>query len=118
MGGHTRIDKALRLAQNEMFTEKNGARLGIPKLIILLTDGSQTWTDGSEDPIVVSEELRKSGVNVVVVGIGSRVNSKELKAMAGRDDRVFSADSFEQLVTDEFVEKISSSTCDCGKYPK
>ena len=42
MGSTTRIDRALRMTQNEMFTTANGGRAGVPNILILLTDGTQT----------------------------------------------------------------------------
>ena len=42
MGSTTRIDRALRMTQNEMFSSANGGRDGVPKILILLTDGTQT----------------------------------------------------------------------------
>ena len=42
MGMTTRIDRALRLTQKELFALENGARPNHPKILILLTDGSQT----------------------------------------------------------------------------
>ena len=42
MGSTTRIDRALRLTQKEMFKPENGARSGVPKVLILLTDGKFT----------------------------------------------------------------------------
>ena len=42
MGMTTRIDRALRLTQRELFALENGARPNHPKILILLTDGSQT----------------------------------------------------------------------------
>ena len=57
-----------------MFTPVNGGRLNVPKLVILLTDGSQTQDRHAEDPSVISQELRKSGINIIVVGIGPQVS--------------------------------------------
>ena len=37
MASTTRIDTALRLAQKELFSPKNGGRPGVPKILILLT---------------------------------------------------------------------------------
>ena len=42
-------------------------------MLILLTDGSQTQDVGAEDPGDVAEQLRKDGVSILVVGIGSGV---------------------------------------------
>ena len=49
MLGHlNRIDKALTVVQNEFFTKTNGARRGVPKVVVLLTDSSQTYVQGSK----------------------------------------------------------------------
>ena len=50
MGSTTRIDSALRMVQDEMYEEVNGARKDVPKILILLTDGSQTQAPDAEDP--------------------------------------------------------------------
>ena len=116
MGSTTRIDKALRLTQKEMFSLANGARPGIPKVLILLTDGSQTQDAGAEDPGDVADELRKDGVNIIVVGIGQGVNTTELDHIAGGDkDKSFSAASFDELIGIEFINKIKESGCKVGK---
>ena len=41
MGSTTRIDRALKLAHQVMFTKENGGRGAVPKILILLTDGAQ-----------------------------------------------------------------------------
>ena len=58
MGFQTRIDRALRLAQKELFAEINGGREKIPKILILLTDGTQTKSKSAESPGVVADEIR------------------------------------------------------------
>ena len=50
MGSTTRIDTALRMVQDEMYEEENGARKDVPRILILLTDGSQTQAPDAEDP--------------------------------------------------------------------
>ena len=115
MGSTTRIDKSLRLTQNEMFSLLNGARPGVPKVLILLTDGSQTQDAGAEDPAVVADELRKDGINIIVVGIGQGVNKTELARIAGDADNAYSAASFDELIGSEFVDKIKESGCKAGK---
>ena len=42
MGSTTRIDRALRLTQKELFSANNGALANNQNMLILLTDGSQT----------------------------------------------------------------------------
>ena len=38
--GRTRIDKAIKMANERLFTKSGGARQGVPKFLIVLTDGS------------------------------------------------------------------------------
>lgn len=114
MGSTTRIDKALRLTQKEMFSIPNGGRPGVNKLLIVLTDGSQTQDAGAEDPGDVAEELRKAGIRVIAVGIGKGVNTTELAHIAGGKTNVFSAASFDELVSHEFLGQVNKAGCDEG----
>ena len=114
MGFTTRIDRALRLTQSEMFTTASGARTNTPKILILLTDGSQTQGDDAEDPGDIAEELRQAGINVIVIGIGAGTDFKELAHMAGGADNTFSATSFDELVGGDFIKKLKEKTCEVG----
>jgi len=48
MASVTRIDRALKLAQKEMFTVANGMRKNLPNILFLITDGSQTYPPDDE----------------------------------------------------------------------
>ena len=110
----TRIDKALRMTQKDMFTIANGARPGVNKVLIVLTDGSQTKDAGAEDPGDVAKELRDSGIRVISIGIGKGVNPTELARIAGDQSGVFSASSFDELVSGEFLDKVNDAGCKEG----
>ena len=116
MGSTTRIDKAFRLSQNELLSVSNGARPGVPKILVLLTDGSQTPEIGSEDPGDIADEIRKSGIKMIVVGVGQGIDKKELVDIAGGQDSVFLAKSFNQLISVPFVEKFLDKSCKKGWY--
>ena len=114
--GHTtRIDKALRMAKSDMFTAESGARAGVPKLIILLTDGSQTKDADAVDPGIIADEIRRMGIKLTVIGIGDRVDGKELLHMAGDASNVYRAKSFDQLTSSSFIESVSKSSCQQSK---
>jgi len=113
MGSTTRIDKALRLTQKEMFTIGNGGRPGVSKVLIVLTDGSQTQDAGAEDPGDVAAELRDSGIRVIAVGIGKGINTTELAHIEAKN--VYSASSFDELISDAFLKSVSRSSCAEGK---
>ena len=116
MGSTTRIDKALRTTQKEMFTVRNGARPGVNKVLVVLTDGSQTQDVGAEDPGLVADELRKEGIRVFVVGIGKAVNSTELAHIAGDKSNLFTASSFDDLVSRRFLKNVNSAGCAAGEF--
>ena len=114
MGSTTRIDKALRLTQKEVFTLNSGARPGVPKVLILLTDGSQTLDEDAEEPSEISTELRNAGIPIIVIGIGSGVNRTELTNIAGSKENVYAAQDFDILKQGGFIQNITSLTCATG----
>lgn len=108
IGLQTRIDKALKQAKYEMFTRQNGARYGIQKILILLTDGAQT---GRANLARSADVLRKEGVKLVVIGIGKKVDVNELKTIAGRNERYYTVNSFDELISDDFIKSVATNTC-------
>ncbi len=115
--GHTtRIDKALLLARDELLKAKNGARANVPKLLVLLTDGAQTADADAVDPGDIAAEIRQSGVKLVVIGIGKKVDSKELLHMAGEKSNLYQASNFDELKSSAFVESVSKTGCDLCKF--
>lgn len=111
MGSTTRIDKALRMTQKAMFSIPNGGRPGVNKILIVLTDGSQTQDAGAEDPGDVAEELRQSGIRLITIGIGKGVNTTELAHIAGKPENVFSAASFDELISTVFLDQVNKLGC-------
>ena len=114
MGSTTRIDRALRLAQKEMFSQRNGGRVGVTKLILLLTDGSQTPGVDVEEPGDIGEELRKEGISIVVIGIGPGVNQTELAHISGGEANAYSAATFDKLLDSDFLHRIKNGSCEIG----
>ena len=114
-GYTTRIDTALRLVQKELFNEKHGGRPGIPKILVILTDGSQTKDADAEDPVKIANEISASGIIVLVVGIGKGINAQELLNIAGgKSEHLFNAASFNELVSLDFVKKFTKISCNTG----
>ena len=83
MGERTRIDRALNVAENQIFPE---ARRGVYKMAIILTDGVQS--SGSQGLIASSKPLRDAGVHVIAVGIGVGKRERRLRLMTDRDEDV------------------------------
>ena len=107
-GTTTRIDKALHLAQKQMFgNDINGARPGIRKLLILLTGGTQTQSGVAENPSVIAGELRKSGIDILAVAIGDGTDQTELNHIAGCSINTFASKSSDDMLGDNFIAKVT-----------
>lgn len=123
MDSVTRIDRALNLARNEMFTVKNGMRQNLPNVLFLITDGSQTMppdegSEGAVPPAPIAAQLRSQGIEIICVGIGAEVKEEELVKIAGNSANVYTAADFHVLVSPAFVNKIKEKACMPREVPK
>ena len=95
-----------------MFLERNGADNSLNKILIIFTDGNQTPRRSAEDPALIAEELRQSGVNVLIVGVGAFVNAEKLLRIGGgHANKVFYADTYEGLIKKGSVNNIMNENC-------
>ena len=115
MGSTTRIDRALKVVNEDMFSESNGARRDVTKMLILLTDGSQTKDADAVDPGKLAKLLRQRGIHILSVGIGEDVDIDELTHIAGSPDRVYTAADFDQLIEGNFIKKVVYKSCETGR---
>lgn len=107
--GGTRFDKALKLAAEDVFTAEGGARPGVPKVMIILTDGRQSH---DYDVIPLQEAvvpLHRLSVQVHAVAIGSQVNRVELRKLVQKEEDIFSIKDFTNLV--DKSRQLASKTC-------
>jgi hypothetical protein len=88
-GPNTATDEALKLAAEHIFSPERGSRPGASKALILVTDDMSTGTQSLRD---AAEPLRKKGVPVYVVTIGSRYDVKEIKDLSPSPGYVISVD--------------------------
>lgn len=114
-GTASRMEKALRLSQNEMFRVQNGARRGVPKILVLMTNSAQTTDKGMEDPIKIAKHIRRLGIHLIVIGIGANLNFPELYYIGDDEKNVYMADTFDRLVDEVFLKDISMAICSSGK---
>ena len=113
----TRIDKALDLANTAVFTPSGGARPGVAKVMIILTDGKQTVTNDSKTLDVAVRPLLEKNVTVFAVGVGKAIDLMELLLLVGgNEDNLFRAENFDKLAQDSI--KLASQTCKKIKPPK
>lgn len=114
-GGDRFIDKALSLANEQLFTVEAGMRVDdedTTKALILLTTGKQTKDQGRLTSLrEVSQSLRDRGVKIYVVGLGSidDIDVNELIQIGGSQEYVVTTDLSEELVA--LAEEVSKVVC-------
>ena len=107
--GGTRFDKALKLAAEDVFTAQSGARAGVPKVMIILTDGRQS-NDLDVVPIQDAvQPLHQLSVQIHAVAIGNQVNRVELRKLVGKEEDIFSIKDFDNLVNKS--RHLATRTC-------
>ncbi|XP_012944165.2 collagen alpha-1(XII) chain [Aplysia californica] len=104
--GVTMTHTALKLAKNKMFTSGCGARQGVAKLAVVITDGKSNYPRETSSE---AANLHDTGVKVVSVGVGAGIDEGELKAIASKSDLAFSAPDFTAL--ENIEQQISASAC-------
>uniref|UniRef100_A0A8C0GQ74 VWFA domain-containing protein n=1 Tax=Chelonoidis abingdonii TaxID=106734 RepID=A0A8C0GQ74_CHEAB len=88
LGGGTNTGDALRYMKS-LFVK--ATRYSVPKLLIVITDGE------SRDQVTkAAEELRQEGIVIYAIGVKNAIK-KELKDIAGTEDRMFFVNDFDSL---------------------
>jgi len=113
-GGASQIDKALGLALEVLFTVNSGARRGIPKVAVVLTDLDTNITEYDILRKAVAP-YKTDGVEVIAVGIGPKADLQDLRVLVGSEEYVLGAESFKSLV--DLAGNLSLLACKAaGKY--
>jgi hypothetical protein len=99
----------LRLA-----ADTDADRTGVPKLLIILTDGQ---SNSVTETVAAAAEAREAGLTLYTVAIGSSVNYQELNSIVGlgNPERAFSIDSYSALV--DLLYQVRSETCSIPQRP-
>jgi len=106
-GGNTNIAAALRTARQAMFTEQNGARPGIPDILILLTDGTANIEESNTLP--EAELTKAANIKIYTVGVTNEVDEDQLRVMATTTDYYFFASDFTQL--NDVLQYLVENSC-------
>ncbi|XP_067285544.1 von Willebrand factor A domain-containing protein 2 [Pseudorasbora parva] len=97
LGGKASTGSALLHVLSQSLTVGKGARPGVNKAVVVLTNGM-----GAEDAAVPAQKIRDSGVSVFVIGIGD-IQQEVLFRIAGSEDHMISVPSYEDLKYSEDV---------------
>ncbi|OWF49639.1 Collagen alpha-5(VI) chain [Mizuhopecten yessoensis] len=112
--GVTYTDKAIEMMTQQSFTSGAGARDGVPKVGIIITDGV------SRDQVRTQEMARNAkaqGITLFAIGVGSSIDLDELQGIASDPAPYFTfmVDDFASLVDHEDI--LIKKTC-AGPAPE
>ncbi|XP_044518519.1 von Willebrand factor A domain-containing protein 2 [Gracilinanus agilis] len=109
MDGAGSTGSALLHVYEEVMTVQKGARPGVSKAVVVITEGT-----GTEDAVVPAQKLRNNGISVLVIAVGP-VLKETLLRFAGSPDFLIHVASYEDLKNyqDLFIERI----CEEAKRP-
>ena len=110
--GPARIEKAFDLAVTDVLPY---GRKGIPQIAFVVTNGKHASEEGVKALDVASTQLRRTGVKVIALGVGTKVDSKELRQMVNDEELVLRANSYDELILDR--KNFSRKICEqAGKF--
>ncbi|XP_073236997.1 collagen alpha-3(VI) chain-like [Porites lutea] len=115
-GGYTRLDRALMLADEKLFTGKEGVRKHIPKIMIVLSDGVNTDTPDAVAFDAAVAPLHRAGVRVFVVATGNEEGRNNLYLLTQRKKDLYRTETYDDLALQ--LRKISRDTCESGALPR
>ncbi|XP_029447814.1 LOW QUALITY PROTEIN: collagen alpha-1(XIV) chain [Rhinatrema bivittatum] len=111
-GGNTKTGKAIKHARESLFTTNSGMRRGIPKVLVVITDGRS-----QDDVNKVSREMQLDGFSIFAIGVAD-ADYAELVSIGSKpvERHVFFVDDFDAFkkIEDElitFVCETASATC-------
>ena len=108
-GGKTRLDRALRVVASDVFTRESGMRNeNVPKIMFILTDGTQNKRCEEEALEMAIAPLRNEGVHVVAIGVGEAEESELRPLVKSRSD-LFTGGNFDEVA--EPVMKYINEIC-------
>ncbi|XP_055502877.1 von Willebrand factor A domain-containing protein 2 isoform X1 [Leucoraja erinacea] len=109
LGGTASTGSVLLHIYDEVMSVRKGARPGVNKVVVVLTDGAST-----DDAAVPARTLRNNGITVFAVGIGD-AQKESLLRIAGSANYMITVPSYEDLKY--FEESIAHRICEVAKQP-
>ncbi|XP_061195997.1 collagen alpha-1(XIV) chain-like [Saccostrea echinata] len=109
--GATNTADGLKTMHEEMFSEGNGDRPGVPNICVVITDGVSNINHRRTIP--EAKQARRKRIHIFAIGIALK-DLREINGIASQPASVnaFAIDSFDEL--EGLNEKISNSVCPGG----
>ncbi len=90
------LARGLEVARDRLFNEKYGARRNVAKTLIVFVD-KKSSSEEINRMATVAKQLQDSGVKMIVIGVGSEVDEKQLSALASDSTTLFKPPTLESL---------------------
>ena len=97
--GQGQIHKALHIASTQLFTDVGGARPGVQKVCIVLTNRKQAPAEDAEVLKDAARSLHHAEVRVIAIGVTSSVDWRSLRSITEDVKDVIVSHSCDSLVT-------------------
>lgn len=111
-GGYTRLDRALLLAGEKLFSDEEDMRKDIPKVLVVITDGINTDAPDFTPLDTAVAPLRRAGVRVFIVCIGSKKGLEELYLLTQQREDFYHVKTYNDLALQ--LRRISKDSCESG----
>ncbi|XP_028390676.1 collagen alpha-2(I) chain-like [Dendronephthya gigantea] len=100
ISGSNRMDLALTMAKDNMFSFAGGKRDKTPRFLVIVTDGiGNEWSQNFGDLQELAKSLKDGQVEILVVAIGNDVRMDEFKAISSGENTLFNPKQFSDLRT-------------------
>ena len=108
-GIHTYTDRAIRYMREVSFGPNSGARDGVTRIAIVITDG---LSHDEEATAREAREAQEQGIHMFSIGVGHNVDQKELRAIATKPAAHYSymVEQYSALTTIRDVLAIKACT--------
>ncbi|GAB1603461.1 collagen alpha-1(XIV) chain-like, partial [Argonauta hians] len=106
MYGDTYTSDGLRMIREHSFSPRYGGRLKASHIVIVITDGKSTIP---RETVNQAKKLHDTKAIVFAIGVGRRVDPKELHNIASESQFVFQVNSYDALAT--IKTKLSQKVC-------
>lgn len=112
-GWSTKTGDAINYASGTMFTEENGARSNVTKIMIVITDGESTEKDLTVKAARMAHDM---DIHIFAIGVGYQADRSELNAIASKPSAhyAFMVDNYDAL--SGIQQKFSIRTCEGTSY--
>ena len=109
--GQTRLDKALMLAYDELFSAGKGARDHVGQVVMLLTTKKQLDSVNGDSLRLAVSRFNEAGIKMIVVVVGKNADKDKVKSLAKDNRDVYYVEKFDELTATSLQESIAKSAC-------